>query len=157
MCLGYVHTHGHKWVRAHSLALISAGPCRASAWAAASPCGSEWTGPWDQISELCLLTCVLLRKTLARRLGSDLNLCLNGFLPPLPDSWVELWPQPPSRLLSVSAFPTLNPFTALQPMWSGPQHVFRGPSPQATFSVSDPGPVFVSVLFQRGEKGSWFQ
>ena len=84
----------------HSLVPVSAGPQRASAGAAVSARGSEWTGPWDQISEPGLLTRELRRKPSALRLGSGLHLCLDGLLLPLPDSWVELWPQSPSRLFS---------------------------------------------------------
>lgn len=143
------HSKG-RGVRAHSLVPVPAGPHRASAWAAVSASRSEWTGPWDQISEPGLLTHALQRKPFALRLGSDFHLCLDGLLPSLPDSWVELWPQSPSRLLSISVSPTLNPFTALHPMQSGPQDISRGPSPQATFSAGDPGPRLLFFLFPEG-------
>ena len=97
------HTGSHsegRGVWTHSLVPVSAGPQRASAGAAVSARGSEWTGPWDQISEPGLLTRELRRKPSALRLGSGLHLCLDGLLLPLPDSWVELWPQSPSRLFS---------------------------------------------------------
>uniref|UniRef100_G1SJT2 CD34 molecule n=1 Tax=Oryctolagus cuniculus TaxID=9986 RepID=G1SJT2_RABIT len=54
----------------------------------------------------------------------------------LPDSWVELWPQSPSRFLSVSSPPTLLHCPA--PAWSEPQHTPVGPSHTAS---SAGGPV----------------
>lgn len=54
--------------------LCLSGAHRVSSWAPVSPCGSKWTGPWDQIFEPSLLTCAPLRKPLAQRLGPGLNL-----------------------------------------------------------------------------------
>lgn len=54
----------------------------------------------------------------------------------LPDSWVELWPQSPSRFFSVSSPPTLLHCPA--PAWSEPQDTPVGPSHTAS---SAGGPV----------------
>ena len=114
------HSKG-RGVRAHSLVPVPAGPHGASAWAAVSASGSQWTGPLDQISEPCLLAHALQRKPFALRLGSDFHLCLDSLLPSLPDSWVELWPQSPSRLLSISVSPTLTLSPLCTPCSQGPR------------------------------------
>ena len=116
------------------------------------PCGSEQTGPWGQISEPRLLTYALQRELLDPRLGPGLNLCLHGFLPPLPDSWVELWPQFPQQTPYCPCLPHPDPsyFSAPLGPWTSPEdphHKLLCERPRFSFLF----------FFWRGEQGSWFQ